>query len=128
MSDAVVVGVNVASESKLMLNGSTIQNSAGCAYVGETIIVRNSTITGNQCGIWSTAGLRVIDSTITDNIRDDGSNYGVLATRPHILRSTLSGNGVDVRSNERPSFKRSTCETSLDQTTNSPWGICSLDP
>ena len=40
MTDALEVGVNVAGETKLMLNGFTIQNSAGCAYIGETILVR----------------------------------------------------------------------------------------
>lgn len=114
-------------ELEARFHACTIRDSAGCAYIGEDLLLRESLVTNNQCGIYSSGTLRVIDSEVSMNTGDPDAHYGVFAGKPRISGSTLFGNSPDVRSNEKPGFRDSTCESSLDQTADAPWGICSLD-
>ena len=127
MRDALKVGANVYGESRARFTNVTIESSAGCAYIGEDLLLRESLVTGNQCGVYSSGTLRVVDSEVSDNTGSPDSHYGVFAGKPRISGSTLFGNSPDVRSNEKPGFRNSTCETSLNQNSNGPWGFCSLD-
>jgi len=128
MRDNAIIGVSAVGEGRAKLTGVSILNSGGCAYIGEGLILRESTVSGNQCGIWvSGGGLKVFDSEVTDNIGSPDYLFGVFSGKPKIKGSTITGNGVDVRSNLKPAFRDSTCEVSLDQVNNVPWGFCTLD-
>jgi hypothetical protein len=127
--DSLNVGANIVGESRARFTNVKIEDSDGCAYIGETLILKDSEIVDNQCGIYSTGKLRVVDSDIINNTGSPDYQFGVFSGKPKISGSTLTGNLPDVKSNEKPGFHDSTCELSdANGAPGANWGICSLDP
>ncbi len=118
----------IVGESRARFTNVKIEDSDGCAYIGETLILKESEIVDNQCGIYSTGKLRVIDSDIINNTGHPDYHFGVFAGKPRIVGSTLTGNLPDVKSNEKPGFHDSVCDTSDSNSGGGNWGICSVDP
>lgn len=127
--DSLNVGANIVGESRARFTNVKIEDSDGCAYIGETLILKESEIVDNQCGIYSTGKLHVVDSDIINNTGSPDYHFGVFAAKARISGSTLGGNLPDVKSNQKPGFHGSVCETSdVNGAPGATWGICSLDP
>ena len=85
---------------------------------GKGLIVTN----GNE-GVFSAENVNLRDSQVTGN-----SSFGVIANLAIKLSgSSVTGNGTDLASQIVPKLTRSTCNTSLNMQTLTPWGVCTAD-
>lgn len=135
-----------ARVSNSIFTGNGIVNS-GSSQGGKNLVIRDSTLTGNFVGIGAWQKMKIIDSTVTGNLRSGIDTTGGLAftnlkrTKIKVVDSIVTGNGTDPEcgttlacadliSNTLPRLRRSTCDTSHVIGSGLPgnsWGICALD-
>jgi len=72
-----------------------------------------------------TGGTRGVDGapsvTMTDSIVTGHTGTAIHASRITLVRSTVTGNGLDLYADSRPRLRSSTCQTS------NGWGACTDD-
>jgi hypothetical protein len=84
----------------------------------------NVTVTGNGSGVESFRRVKLSHLTATGNTY----SYGVRAPRVTLLDSVVTGNALyDVAATSLPRLSNTTCDTSLNTATSTPWGVCAND-
>jgi hypothetical protein len=143
------IGYEVVRAESVSLRNVTITGGNGgvdATNNGQTgrAVVRDSTITGSQFGIVADRLVKVIRSTITDNLRDGVSsgNFSCAPGKVVAIDSTITDNGTDplcgvtytcadVASCKRePIIRRTVCDTSYKLDSGVPGntlGVCTLD-
>ena len=143
------IGYELVRAESVSLRNVTITGGNGgvdATNSGQTgrAVVRDSTITGSQFGIVADRLVKVIRSTITDNLRDGVSsgNFSCAPGKVVAIDSTITDNGTDplcgvsytcadVASCKRePIIRRTVCDTSYKLDSGVPGytlGVCTLD-
>lgn len=113
--------------------GARIENVTVTGFGGSGIVyqrrgrlkLENVTLTGNREGIYATR-LLASGLTVVDNLHN-----GVSGKAMRLEGSTITGNGVDLKSVRRPRLSGTTCGTSQRSTENGQgfgtWAVCSGD-
>ncbi|MBY0276928.1 hypothetical protein K2Z84_16440 [Candidatus Binatia bacterium] len=136
-------GVN-GGPSKIDAADVQLSGSGGTGIEGTRVVVKDVTVDGftdhgvvgwakvdgkrltvSGCGegVFSAENVHLRSSQVTAS-----TAFGVIANLSvELTGSTVTGNGTDVASQILPKLNRSTCGTSLNMQTATPWGVCSGD-
>lgn len=78
--------------------------------------LRHASLTGGTRGFDGVRRVSLFDSTVTEH-----TGTAIHATHITLVRSDVSGNGLDLDAGSRPRLQSSSCQTS------NGWGVCSND-
>jgi hypothetical protein len=93
-------------------------------FATRTVRGTNVTSTGNGSGVQSYRRVTLSNSTVTGNTYI----FGVRAPHVTLLDSVVTGNALyDVAATSLPRLSNTTCDTSLNTATSTPWGVCAND-
>jgi hypothetical protein len=93
-------------------------------FAGSTVKGTGVTVTGNASGIECDNRVTLTNVSATDNTY----SYGVRGRRVTLTDATVTGNSqVDIVALSPPRLVNTTCGTSLNNKTQTTWGVCAND-
>ena len=113
--------VGLTTYGRVLASEVTITNSTSYGINAGHVVGTNVTALNNS--LYGVGGGRLRIQGLTAN----GNGDGVLSTSLFLLDSTVTGNGVDLSTIERPHLRNTTCDTSQRSLDSGSWGVCTND-
>jgi hypothetical protein len=118
-------GAGVHAISTLVANNIVAYANHGQGlYGGRTVKASNVVTTGNYAGVGSERSVMLTNVDASDNVY----LFGIQAKRAKLTDSIVTGNPLaDIATASPPRLVNTTCGTSYDTATQTPWGVCADD-
>ena len=118
----------IENGGRVKIDGVTASGYRTFAQTPRTVRLANASLTGGERAIRDFSDdpcisrcPRTAQVTMTDSVVTGHSGSAIKANRIRLIRSTVTGNGLDLQAEHRPRLRDSTCQTS------NGWGVCTND-